>query len=151
LKLSISSDGRREAPWAAMPVVVIVSSAILNLEQAANKQAASINFRERAKFLQSQPRLRRVQCARIPVVQQARKLLALTVTAFHGSLEQRFLNVARHVTPHVHRGLSRQIGGAFISHLDPLSIAEKEQPPAHGVPLPSLQRRGRIWESSPRT
>jgi hypothetical protein len=35
LKLSTSTDGRREAPWAAMPVVVIVSSAILNLEQVA--------------------------------------------------------------------------------------------------------------------
>ena len=32
LKLSISTEGSARAPWAAMPVVVIVSSAILNLK-----------------------------------------------------------------------------------------------------------------------
>jgi len=31
LKLSISTDGRREAPWAAMPVVLVFPSAILML------------------------------------------------------------------------------------------------------------------------
>jgi hypothetical protein len=35
LKLSISTADRRAAPWAAMPVVAIASSAILNPEQAA--------------------------------------------------------------------------------------------------------------------
>jgi hypothetical protein len=52
-------------------------------------------------------------------VQQAREFRALKVTAFHSGLQQCLLNVARHLAPHVHRGLSRQIGGALISHLDP--------------------------------
>ena len=40
LKLSISTEGRREAPWAAMPVVVIVSSAILILTSRGKRRLA---------------------------------------------------------------------------------------------------------------
>jgi hypothetical protein len=50
LKLSISTDGRRDAPWAAMPVVVVVSSAIVNLEKPP-PDGACINSLCRNRFL----------------------------------------------------------------------------------------------------
>src|ERR1700742_2710634 len=66
-------------------------------------------------------RLRRVEGPGMTVMQQTRKRLALGVTSLHRGLEQRFLDVARHVTPYDHRSLSEQIGEAFlpIDHFDP--------------------------------
>jgi hypothetical protein len=44
----------------------------------------------------------------MPLVQQSRELFPLRRTPLHGGLEQRFLDVARHVTPHVHGRSSEQ-------------------------------------------
>jgi ferritin-like metal-binding protein YciE len=49
-----------------------------------------------------------MQRARVPIVQQPRKLFTFRFAGLHRGLEQRFLNVAGHVTPHVHRGASKQ-------------------------------------------
>jgi ferritin-like metal-binding protein YciE len=82
----------------------------------------------------------------MPVVQQARKLLALPLATFHGGLEQRFLNIARNVTPNRERRFSQQ-GGEVVSsvgHLDAPEIypgTELRQAP--DVPLPSL-RKGEV-------
>jgi hypothetical protein len=49
LKLSISTDGRREAPWAAMPVVVMTSS--VNSAPPRRVWRMLINPRGNARFL----------------------------------------------------------------------------------------------------
>jgi len=55
-------------------------------------------------------------------MEQAREPLALGVMPSHRRL-QRFLDVARHIAPHVHRSPSQQIREAFLSvgHLAPPS------------------------------
>jgi hypothetical protein len=84
----MSTNGRREAQWAAMQVAVVFSSAI---------PVSSI-------------RLRRVQRPRVPVVQQTRELLSFRVAAFHRRLERCFLDIARHLAPDVHHRLSEKPG-----------------------------------------
>jgi hypothetical protein len=44
----------------------------------------------------------------MPLVQQPRELFPLRWPSLHGGLEQRFLDVAGHVTPDVHRRSSEQ-------------------------------------------
>jgi hypothetical protein len=44
----------------------------------------------------------------MPLMQQSRELFPLSSPSLHGGLEQRFLDVARHVAPHVHRRPSQQ-------------------------------------------
>jgi hypothetical protein len=45
----------------------------------------------------------------MPLMQQSRELFPLRSPSLHGGLEQRFLDVARHVAPHVHRRPSEQV------------------------------------------
>lgn len=57
------------------------------------------------------------------VVQETRKLLALHVVSLHRRLEQRLLDVTRHVAPDVHRCPSEQVCESvlFIGHFRSLT------------------------------
>src|SRR5581483_10663963 len=59
-------------------------------------------------------RLRRMERARMPRVQQPRKGFAIGIASLHRRLEQRFLDVARHVAPDGERGMTEQDGKSFF-------------------------------------
>jgi hypothetical protein len=103
-----------------MPVVVIFSSAILNLQAAARSGLHKLAARNTVPSALS-PRLRRVQGPRVTVVQKTCELFSLGVPPPHRRFEQRFLDVARHVAPHIHRGPTQQVREAFlyVGHANP--------------------------------
>jgi hypothetical protein len=51
---------------------------------------------------------------RVTVVEKARELFTLCALPPHRGFEQRFLNIARHVPPHIHYGPSQEIREAFV-------------------------------------
>ena len=56
-----------------------------------------------------------MQGSGVTVVKEAGQFFPFGVLAFHGRFEQRFLNVARHVTPNIHSRSSQQVCVAFLS------------------------------------
>ena len=57
------------------------------------------------------------------VVQQSRERFPLRGMPFHRRLEQRLLDIARHITLDVHGRLTQQISKAFVGHVGPPSHA----------------------------
>jgi hypothetical protein len=56
----------------------------------------------------------------VALMQQARKGMAQVLPFAHRGLEQRFLNIARHVAPNGHRRLAQQYGKSLLfGHIDP--------------------------------
>jgi hypothetical protein len=54
------------------------------------------------------------------LMEQPRQIVAQLVPIPHGGLEQRLLNVARHLTPHADRGLAEQLGEpVVVTHVAP--------------------------------
>src|SRR4051794_14869267 len=56
-----------------------------------------------------------MQGSGVTVVKEAGQFFPFGVLALHGRFEQRFLNVARHVTPNIHSRSSQQVCVAFLS------------------------------------
>lgn len=99
-------------------------------------------------------RPRRMKRSRMSLVQQPCELLTFRRPSLHGRLEQGFLDVARHVAPHLYRCSSEQVGKVFnsIAH-SALLICARLWNSCRRAAFQShhCERRRHLRVSSPRT
>jgi ferritin-like metal-binding protein YciE len=89
-----------------------------------------------------------MQSSRVTVVQKTCELFSLGVLSLHRRFEQRFLDVTRHVAPHIHRGSSQQVREAFLSigHVNPPNalVPKGELQPALPRSIAIIPRRSNM-------
>jgi hypothetical protein len=89
----------------------------------------------------------------VALMQQARKGMAQVLPFAHRGLEQRFLNIARHVAPNGHRRLAQKYGKSLLfGHVDPPAfrrLTEFKVPKAGINPMSHpIRARTRVYSTA---